>query len=46
LENAMMLQPGYAIEYDHVDPRALDATLQLRGVGVFPCRADQRHDRL
>ena len=35
LENATMLQPGYAIEYDHVDPRALDATLQLRGVRGF-----------
>jgi len=35
LHKARMLQPGYAIEYDHVDPRALDATLQLRGVGGF-----------
>ncbi|MFZ2101303.1 MAG: tRNA uridine-5-carboxymethylaminomethyl(34) synthesis enzyme MnmG, partial [Oricola sp.] len=35
LENAVMLQPGYAIEYDHVDPRALDATLQVRGVNGF-----------
>ena len=35
LENARMIQPGYAIEYDHVDPRALDATLQLRGVTGF-----------
>ncbi len=35
LEKAVMLQPGYAIEYDHVDPRALDATLQLRGVPGF-----------
>jgi tRNA uridine 5-carboxymethylaminomethyl modification enzyme len=35
LENAMMLQPGYAIEYDHVDPRALDATLQLRNARGF-----------
>ncbi len=30
LEDAVILQPGYAIEYDYVDPRALDATLQLR----------------
>lgn len=35
LEKAHMLQPGYAIEYDHVDPRALDPTLQLRGVTGF-----------
>ncbi|MEX0328230.1 MAG: tRNA uridine-5-carboxymethylaminomethyl(34) synthesis enzyme MnmG [Ruegeria sp.] len=32
LEHAEILQPGYAIEYDYVDPRALSATLALRGV--------------
>lgn len=32
LENAAILQPGYAIEYDYVDPRALRATLELRSV--------------
>lgn len=32
LENAKILQPGYAIEYDYVDPRALQATLELRDV--------------
>lgn len=32
LENAKILQPGYAIEYDYVDPRALRATLELRDV--------------
>ena len=32
LENAKILQPGYAIEYDYVDPRALDATLRVRNV--------------
>ncbi len=33
LERAVMLQPGYAIEYDHVDPRELDATLMTRRIG-------------
>ena len=32
LEHAKTLQPGYAIEYDFVDPRALDAKLAVKGV--------------
>ena len=36
LERAVMLQPGYAIEYDHVDPRELDRGLQTRRIpGLF-----------
>jgi tRNA uridine 5-carboxymethylaminomethyl modification enzyme len=36
LEKAVILRPGYAIEYDHVDPRALAATLEVRDVpGLF-----------
>ncbi|MDB5691427.1 MAG: mnmG [Alphaproteobacteria bacterium] len=32
LERAELLQPGYAVEYDHVDPRILDPTLAVRDV--------------
>jgi tRNA uridine 5-carboxymethylaminomethyl modification enzyme len=32
LEDARIVQPGYAVEYDHVDPRALDSTLQLKAL--------------
>ncbi|HRO12162.1 tRNA uridine-5-carboxymethylaminomethyl(34) synthesis enzyme MnmG, partial [Amaricoccus sp.] len=30
LENARIVRPGYAIEYDYVDPRALDRTLAVK----------------
>jgi len=30
LESVVIFRPGYAIEYDHVDPRELKATLELR----------------
>jgi len=32
LERAEVLQPGYAVEYDHVDPRILEPTLRVRDV--------------
>ncbi len=36
LERVNILQPGYAIEYDHVDPRELTADLQLKKMpGLF-----------
>ncbi|MDO5647500.1 tRNA uridine-5-carboxymethylaminomethyl(34) synthesis enzyme MnmG [Paracoccus sp. (in: a-proteobacteria)] len=30
LEHAVILQPGYAVEYDYVDPRSLDQGLAVR----------------
>jgi tRNA uridine 5-carboxymethylaminomethyl modification enzyme len=36
LENATIIRPGYAIEYDYVDPRALTPTLAVKELsGLF-----------
>ena len=36
LERARVVRPGYAIEYDHVDPRELDPTLETKRLrGLF-----------
>jgi tRNA uridine 5-carboxymethylaminomethyl modification enzyme len=36
LERTRMVRPGYAIEYDHVDPRELDSSLQTKRLpGLF-----------
>ena len=32
LENVKIAQAGYAIEYDHIDPRALKNTLELKNI--------------
>lgn len=33
LERVEIVRPGYAIEYDHIDPRGLDASLAVKGIG-------------
>ncbi len=36
LERARIVRPGYAVEYDHVDPRALTRSLEVRALpGLF-----------
>ena len=32
LEAAEIAQPGYAVEYDYIDPRSLRSTLEVRGI--------------
>jgi tRNA uridine 5-carboxymethylaminomethyl modification enzyme len=37
LEACEIVIPGYAVEYDHIDPRALDRTLAVRGFDGLYC---------
>ena len=38
LERTTIAIPGYAVEYDHIDPRALDPTLEVRALrGLYCC---------
>lgn len=37
LERVEMTVPGYAVEYDHVDPRALHPSLEMKAIGGLYC---------
>lgn len=37
LADARIVEPGYAVEYDHIDPRALTPDLQLRATPGLYC---------
>ena len=37
LEDVDMIVPGYAVEYDHIDPRALRPSLELRAMPGLYC---------
>lgn len=36
-ERVVIVQPGYAVEYDHIDPRALSPDLQVRAIPGLYC---------
>ena len=47
LEQVRIIRPGYAIEYDHVDPRELDHGLAREShAGIVPGGPDQWHHGL
>jgi tRNA uridine 5-carboxymethylaminomethyl modification enzyme len=37
LEQVEMAVPGYAVEYDHIDPRSLRTSLEMRAIGGLYC---------
>jgi tRNA uridine 5-carboxymethylaminomethyl modification enzyme len=37
LEQAVIAKPGYAVEYDHIDPRSLTVSLELRAIPGLYC---------
>ncbi|MEL7187984.1 MAG: tRNA uridine-5-carboxymethylaminomethyl(34) synthesis enzyme MnmG [Pseudomonadota bacterium] len=37
LADVAIVEPGYAVEYDHIDPRALTSDLQLRAIPGLYC---------
>ena len=37
LETVEMVVPGYAVEYDHIDPRSLRPSLELRAIAGLYC---------
>lgn len=37
LEHVAMVVPGYAVEYDHIDPRSLRSTLEVRDICRLYC---------
>ena len=47
LQDAVLLRPGYAIEYDFIQPTALTRGLQTKRVSrALSCGTDQRHVRI
>ena len=41
LENVKIIRPGYAIEYDYIDPRELFLTLETKKINnLISCRSN------
>jgi tRNA uridine 5-carboxymethylaminomethyl modification enzyme len=45
LEQVEMAVPGYAVEYDHIDPRALQPSLELRAIPGLYCAGHRSQPR-
>jgi hypothetical protein len=46
LEQAGIIRPGYAIEYDFIDPRQLTPYLETAKISGLLLPGNQRHNRL
>lgn len=46
LENAQIMRPAYAIEYDAIDPTQLKLNLELMTIKNLFCRSDKRELRI
>lgn len=46
LEHVKIMRPGYAIEYDCINPLQLKPSLEFKNISGFFCRAGKRNFRI